>query len=73
MAKVEPVSPIETPRAARHSLLLALADAMKAALAAGDVETARIAHDAIGRLLPAPGSDGGSVVDLATERDRRGV
>ena len=48
---------------------------MGAALAVGDLEAARIAHDAIGRLLAAmrPGDgDGAPVVDLATERGKRG-
>ncbi|WP_437709623.1 hypothetical protein WMF45_34385 [Sorangium sp. So ce448] len=46
---------------------------MREALAAGDVEAARIAHETIGRLLGAPGADaGGGVIDLAAERIRRG-
>ncbi|CAN96461.1 hypothetical protein predicted by Glimmer/Critica [Sorangium cellulosum So ce56] len=43
-----------------------------AALAAGDVEAARIAHETIGRLLGAPGADAAGVIDLAAERVRRG-
>ncbi|WP_437980856.1 hypothetical protein [Sorangium sp. So ce117] len=53
-------------------LLRQLADGMRAALAAGDVEAARIAHETIGRLLGAPGADAGGVIDLAAERARRG-
>ncbi len=50
---------------------------MGAALAAGDLEAARVAHDAIGKLLAAmrPGDgpgDGAPVVDLAAEREKRG-
>ncbi|WP_437910599.1 hypothetical protein WME95_22995 [Sorangium sp. So ce327] len=45
---------------------------MREALAAGDVEAARIAHEAIGRLLGATGADAGGVIDLAAERRRRG-
>jgi len=52
-------------------MLAALSAGMTSALAAGDLEAARIAHDAIGRLLgsTAPPS---AVVDLAEERERRG-
>ncbi|WP_231864356.1 hypothetical protein [Sorangium cellulosum] len=53
-------------------LLGQLAEGMRAALAAGDVEAARIAHETIGRLLGAPGADAAGVVDLAAERARRG-
>ncbi|WP_437828067.1 hypothetical protein [Sorangium sp. So ce1153] len=35
---------------------------MRAALAAGDVEAARIAHETIGRLLGAPGADAGGII-----------
>ncbi|HTN84190.1 MAG TPA: hypothetical protein VL242_10905 [Sorangium sp.] len=53
-------------------LLGQLAEGMRAALAEGDLEAARIAHETIGRLLGAPGADAGSVIDLAAERSRRG-
>ncbi|WP_437726114.1 hypothetical protein [Sorangium sp. So ce861] len=53
-------------------LLGQLAEGMRAALAAGDVEAARIAHETIGRLLGGPGADAAGVVDLAVERTRRG-
>jgi hypothetical protein len=64
---------VPNPRAA---LLAHLAGDMAAALAAGDTEAARIAHEAVGRLLGAPacaGDDvaGAVVVDLAAERTRR--
>lgn len=57
----------------RASLLCALADGMSATLAAGDVEAARIAHETIGRLLGAPGTGAAGIIDLAAERDRRGL
>ncbi|WP_437753191.1 hypothetical protein [Sorangium sp. So ce1389] len=53
-------------------LLRQLAEGMRAALAEGDVEAARIAHETIGRLLGAPGAGAGVAVDLAAERSRRG-
>ncbi|WP_437277514.1 hypothetical protein WME90_40705 [Sorangium sp. So ce375] len=56
----------------RTVLLGQLAEGMRAALAAGDVEAARIAHETIGRLLGAPRADAAGVIDLAAERSRRG-
>ncbi|AUX23345.1 uncharacterized protein SOCEGT47_038680 [Sorangium cellulosum] len=56
----------------RSVLLRQLAEGMREALAAGDVEAARIAHETIGRLLGAPGADVAGVIDLAAERTRRG-
>ncbi|WP_437587892.1 hypothetical protein [Sorangium sp. So ce1000] len=53
-------------------LLRQLAEGMTEALAAGDVEAARIAHETIGRLLGTPDADAGGVIDLAAERTRRG-
>jgi hypothetical protein len=45
---------------------------MSAALAVGDLEAARIALEAIGRLLGlAPVASAAPVVDLAAERARR--
>lgn len=38
---------------------------------AGDVEAARVANEALGRLLGATGAQPGAVVDLAAERERR--
>jgi hypothetical protein len=51
-------------------MLAHLSADMGAALAAGDTEAARVAHEAIGRLLGLPGP-GAEVVDLAVERERR--
>jgi transcriptional regulator with XRE-family HTH domain len=55
----------------RTVLLGHLAEGMREALATGDVEAARIAHETIGRLLGAPGADAAGVIDLAAERTRR--
>ncbi|MCB9584389.1 MAG: hypothetical protein H6718_03280 [Polyangiaceae bacterium] len=51
---------------AREQLLSALAEALRS----GDLTVARIAHRALGQLLD--GADPGAVVDLATERRKRG-
>jgi hypothetical protein len=49
---------------------------MSAALAAGDVEAAQVAHAALGKLLAlgvgAHDGGAGDVIDLARERERRG-
>jgi hypothetical protein len=58
-----PVSP-------RAAILAALSAALPACLAVGDVEAARVAHEAIGRLLGSTGTPA-AVVDLAAERERR--
>ena len=61
------------PASPRAALLASLAAGMRAALAAGDVEAARIANEAIGGILGAAGAESaGSVIDLAAERGRRG-
>ena len=60
------------PASLRATLLASLAEGMRAALAAGDMEAARIAHETVGRLLSAHGADPRDVVDLAAERARRG-
>ncbi|XYH94666.1 hypothetical protein ACMHYB_43600 [Sorangium sp. So ce1128] len=57
-------------------LLVQLGEGLRAAIVAGDVETARVAHEAIGKLLGGPtspqGEDAAEVLDLARERERRG-
>jgi hypothetical protein len=53
----------------RTVMLEQLSRGMTAALAAGDLEAARVAHEAIGKLLGSPG--GAAVVDLEVERTRR--
>jgi hypothetical protein len=57
----------DTPRV---RLVAALTEAIRVAIAAGDLHVARVAHEALGRLL---GSEGvaDSVVDLETERTKR--
>ena len=58
----------------RDALLAALFAALPACLAVGDIEAARVATDAIGRLLGASGSTGsGRVIDLAARRGRVGA
>jgi transcriptional regulator with XRE-family HTH domain len=54
----------------REALRNSLADGLPVAIRAGDIEAARIIHDTLGRLLE-PSS--GPVVDLASERARRGA
>jgi hypothetical protein len=51
-------------------MLAHLSADMTAALTVGDVEAARAAHEAIGKLLGASGL-AAAVVDLAAERERR--
>lgn len=66
-SRTEPAGP-------RAVMLAHLSADMGAALAAGDTEAARVAHDAIGRLLGAERlatTAGAVVVDLGAERARR--
>jgi hypothetical protein len=49
--------------------MAALTNAVRDAAAAGDLAAARVAHDALGRLLSEPRA--GAVVDLNAERERR--
>jgi hypothetical protein len=57
----------ESPRGA---LIAALTSAVRDAAAAGDLGAARVAHEALGRLLSEPGA-ASAVVDLNVERERR--
>jgi hypothetical protein len=59
------------PASHRAALLAHLAEDLKAAVLAGDVEAARVAHGAIGRLLGGEAAGEGGVVDLTAERARR--
>lgn len=59
-------------RNARATFIATLADHVKVFGAAGDLEAARIAADAISRLLGRPATEEDSVVDLVRERSRRG-
>jgi hypothetical protein len=63
-------APAEPPASPRAVMLAALSAGMTAALSAGDLEAARVAHDAIGRLLGSTAPPA-AVVDLAVERERR--
>lgn len=53
----------------REALLAALAEVIPAAMAAGDTEAARVAHEALGRLLPGAGRLAG-VVEIEARRSR---
>ncbi len=61
-------NPRDIPRA---QLLRALLDTVDAAVEAGDLHAARVAHDTLGRLLDTPADDSNTVADLAAERARR--
>jgi hypothetical protein len=50
-------------------LIAALTSAIRDAALAGDLRAARVAYDALGRLLS--DAEPGAVVDLSTERDKR--
>jgi len=49
----------------------ALAAALTAALASGDLALARVAHDALGKLIAETEPGAPSVADLASERAKR--
>jgi hypothetical protein len=55
----------------REALVDALATAARGALLAGDAEAARVALDALERLIPKAGASA-PVVDLASRRGRGG-
>lgn len=59
------------PATPRQRMIAVLNAELGAALAAGDIEAAKVAHDALGRLL---GTDkpAAPVADLSAERRRRG-
>ena len=65
-----PSPPRESAASAREGMIGALAVGLVAAVAAGDPEAARIANEAIGRLLgPAPAeTEAGAVVEFARAR-----
>ncbi|MDC0680378.1 hypothetical protein [Sorangium atrum] len=59
----------------RAVLLAQLTEMVRTALAAGDLEAARMANEALGKLLATPEQPSGhtaDVVRLSTERARRG-
>jgi hypothetical protein len=51
---------------------VALTDSIRALTLAGDLHGARVAHEALGRLLAAPEQNASAVADLNSERKRRG-
>ncbi|HVY48634.1 MAG TPA: hypothetical protein VHB21_22255 [Minicystis sp.] len=55
----------------RAALVAALADAVKAASAAGDLHAARVAVEALARLVDVPAPGGPEIADLSAERARR--
>ncbi len=56
----------------RSRMIAALNAELGLALDAGDLEAARVAHQALGRLLGSAAGDAPPVLDLAAERARRG-
>jgi len=68
---ITPLSSQTDTAAPRVRIIASIAQAMVAALEAGDAEAARVAHDAIGRMLGGPQGDGAEVVDLATWRSKK--
>jgi hypothetical protein len=55
----------------RKRLVAALTEAISAAMAAGDLHAARVAHEALGRLLEPPDPAGTKVTDLREARARK--
>jgi hypothetical protein len=56
----------------RARLVAALTEAISAAVAGGDLHAARVAHEALGRLLAEPLPGAVAVADINEERGRRG-
>ena len=56
----------------RARLVAALTEAISAAVGAGDLHAARVAHEALGRLLAEPVPGAVAVADINEERGRRG-
>jgi integrase len=71
LADVSASSASATTASPRAALLQSLLDAARAAVAAGDLEAARIAHEAVGKLLGEGEGKGAPVVDLADVRRGR--
>jgi hypothetical protein len=65
-----PLSPLGHVIGPREKLGKTLTDTIAAAMAAGDLRTARIAHKALAELLEV--SDDSKVADLGAEREKRG-
>lgn len=62
-----------TPTTPRQRLVLALNAELGALLATGDTEAARVAHEALGKLLGGTGGEPATVADLSVERAKRGA
>ena len=60
-----------TSQSPRARLVAALTEAISAAMAAGDLHAARVAHEALGRLLEEPEPGAPVVADLGEERAKR--
>ncbi|MBK8994641.1 MAG: hypothetical protein IPM35_02670 [Myxococcales bacterium] len=61
------------PTTPRQRMIAGLNAELAAALAAGDLEAARVAHEALGRLLGASqAGERAVVIDLAAEQAKRG-
>jgi len=52
-------------------LIRALTDTLSSATSAGDLHAARVAHEALGRLLAEPEPGSPTVTDLSEERAKR--
>jgi hypothetical protein len=61
------------PESPRGALVAALTTTIAAATAAGDLHAARVAHEALGRLLAEPQRGAPAVPNLASERAKRGT
>jgi hypothetical protein len=59
------------PKTPRERLVAVLTETIAAALPAGDLHAARVAHEALGRLLAERDPGASSVTDLASERAKR--
>jgi hypothetical protein len=71
-ADAEPIGPGFGPAASpRAALIASLADHVRALALAGDLEAARVASDALARLLTGKEGDTAPIVDLARARERR--
>ncbi len=67
-----PPPPAATTSSPRERLIGALSDAVRDAAVVGDVQAMKVATDALERLVTGLGGERAPVVDLATERTRRG-
>ncbi len=61
-----------TDRSPRAMLVKTLTETISAATAAGDLGAARVAHEALGKLLVEPEPGDAKVVDIRSQRGRKG-